>query len=245
MLTRLNHLNVAINYTTVLKLVTGISERHKQPIEKWVKEGIEFQFVGDNVSKQVGARDIRTEHRSKLVHMYSLLAVRARVSPPAPIYDFTPPDLTKLKAAHFLPSRADVDALKSNLCVIVSRVLTEYIRVLKPQKRRVVAHIEHAHSKEMKERSETVVLDVLHKCETKRTDMIDIMREMMSYLGESPVRRLSMGDLVTKERQDGSKRHVTCSNTPAGRLDHLEPCVADWHCLMNFLMVNTLALSTK
>jgi len=69
----------------------------------------------------------------------------------------------------------------------------------------------------MAQKSDVVVLDVLHKCETKTTDMIDIMREMMSYVGESTVKHLSFGDLLTKERQDGSKRHVMCSNKPAGR----------------------------
>ena len=130
---------MAINYTTVLKLVTGISEQHKQPIDKWVNEGIEFQFVGDNVSKQVGVRDIRSDHRSKLVHMYSLLAVRARVSPPMPTSDFTPPDLSKMDVSNFLPSKADVDVIVSNLRVIVSRVLASHIKVLEPQKRPILS----------------------------------------------------------------------------------------------------------
>ncbi len=126
-LTRLNHMNVAISYTAVMKLITGISEQHKAPIKKWVKEGTIFQFVGDNVDKTVGVRHIRTDHRSTLVHMYSLLAVRARVDPPPPIFDFSPPDLTKMKVSYFLPNQADVDALRSNLHVIVSRVLADHM----------------------------------------------------------------------------------------------------------------------
>ncbi len=70
--------------------------------------------------------------------------------------------------------------------------------------------------------------------------MIDIMREMMVYLGDSTDKRLSIGDLLTKERQDGAKRHVICGNTPARRLELLVPCVADWHCLLNFLIVSTV-----
>ncbi len=103
-----------------------------------------------------------------------------------------------------------------------------------------MAHIQHPHSKE-----KSGVVDVLHKCETKTTDMIDIMRDMISYLGDSSNRLLSMGDLLTKERQDGSKRHVICSNTTSGRLDHLEPCVADWHCLLNLLMVCDMYMYIK
>lgn len=91
----------------------------------------------------------------------------------------------------------------------------------------------------MAKKSEVVVADVLHKCETIRAEMIDIMREMMTYLQDSPIRCLSVGDQLTKERQDASKRHVMCSNTPAGRLEMLEPCIADWHGLMTFPLVST------
>ncbi len=87
-----------------------------------------------------------------------------------------------MKVSYFLPNQADVDALMSNLHVIVSRVLADHIGILKSQKRRVVAHIQHPHSKEMKEKSGVVVLDVLHKCETKTTDMIDIIRLRYDFL---------------------------------------------------------------
>ena len=47
----------------------------------------------------------------------------------------------------------------------------------------VVTHIPHPYSDKMAEKSEVVVLDVLHKNETKSSDMVHIMREMASYLG--------------------------------------------------------------
>ncbi len=239
MYTRLNHISVALSYPTVLTLISKISERHKAPIEKRVKEGIAFQFVGDNVDKRRGVRDVRSDHHGQLVNMYSLLAVKARVPPPITLADFSPPDLSLLQPSYFLPTPAEVAAIRANLVILAARCLTKYIKVLHNQNRRVPAHIAHVHSKEMAQRSEIVVADVLHKCETKRSDMIDIMREMMGYLGDSTDKRLSSGDLLTKERQDGAKRHVICGNTPARRLDMLVPCVADWHCLLNFLLVSS------
>lgn len=232
---------MSLSYPTVLNLISKISESHKGPIAKWVKEGIPFQFVGDNVDKRKGVRDVRSDHRGEMVHMYSLLAVKARVPPPMTLADFTPPDLTLLQPCYFLPSPAEVAAIRMNLVVLVERVLTKYIKVLHNKRRFVTAHIKHTYSKEMAQRSEIVVADVLHKCEkceTKRSDMIDIMREMMGYLGDSAEKRLSVGDLLTKERQYGAKRHVICGNTPARRLEMLVPCVADWHCLLNFLLVS-------
>ena len=93
----------------------------------------------------------------------------------------------------------------------------------------------------MATKSEVAVLDVLHKNETKSADMVDIMREQQSYLGEGFTHTvLSGGDHVTCERQQGSKRHVMDSDTRTGRLELLEPCVEDWHCLMSILGVCTI-----
>ena len=42
--------------------------------------------------------------------------------------------------------------------------------------------IPHIYSEKMADKSEVIVLDVLHKNEIKSTDMIQIMREIASYL---------------------------------------------------------------
>ena len=69
--------------------------------------------------------------------------------------------------------------------------------------------------------------------------MIRIMRGMDSYLGTTYKHIvLTGGDHVTCEREQEAKRHVMFSNTPEGRLEQLEPCVEDWHCVMNFMMVS-------
>ncbi len=76
----------------------------------------------------------------------------------------------------------------------------------------------------MANKSEVVVLDVLHKDETKSAEMIDIMVEMHEYLGESSKTRLSGGDYVTVERQRGAKQDKHNSETQKGKLAMVEPC---------------------
>ena len=54
-------------------------------------------------------------------------------------------------------------------------------------------------------KSEVALLDVLHKNETKNTDMVDIMREQQSYLGEGFNHTiLSGGDHITCKRQQAT-----------------------------------------
>ena len=103
----------------------------------------------------------------------------------------------------------------------------------------VPAHIIHTHTIDMDEKSETVVLDVLHKNEAKHEDMLDIMRTQQSYLEPHlNAMRLSGGDQLTVERQRCAKRHIMDSDTPKQRLDYLEPKIEDWHALQTFLMVS-------
>ena len=217
--------------------MSEISKHHEEPLERWIESGDDFKFVGDNVAKTKGVRDIRSDHHSHLVQMYSVLAVKSRVSHPPSPAEFSPPNVTSLRVAQCLPTEDDITVLKANLAVLVSRTLCKYVKCLRKYKGSVTSHIPHVHSKEMAKKSEVIVLDVLHKNETKGADMIDIMREMHDYLGESSKVRPSGGDYLTVERQRCSQQHLMDSDTQRGRLGLVEPCAEDWHCLMNVFMV--------
>lgn len=230
---------MTVSYNSVLKRVDAISRQHTQVLDQWLKEGAFVKFVGDNLDKQCNVRDIRSDHHGQLKHMFSLMAIKARIPPPEPLPDYSPLDLRTESVDHFLPSEEDIKVVESDLEVLVSRVICEYISGLRTLKQSVLEHIPHMYSEEMTQRSQVVVLDVLHKNETKSSDMVQIMREMARYLGKSyKYTSLSGGDHVTCEREQGAKQHVMCSNTREGRLQQIEPCVEDWHCVMNFMIVS-------
>ena len=238
--TQLNHMNVTLSYSAILKRINEISKQHTKVMDEWLREGAFVKFVGDNVDKQCNVRDIRSDHHGELRHMFSLLAIKARISPPAPLPEFSPPSLMSHHIDCFLPSREDMNVIQSDMEVLVARILCDYMKDLRQLKKYVVLHIPHTYSDKMAVKSDVLVLDVLHKNETKSSDMVHIMREMASYLGASYSHvALIGGDHVTCEREQGAKRHVMCSNTREGRLEQLEPCVEDWHCVMNFMIVSS------
>ncbi len=216
----------------------SISEQHKVPIRKWIDEGSSFKFVGDNVDKKRGVRDIRSNHHGEMKHMFSLLAVKSRVKGPSPPSIFHPPNISQEKAIRFLPNSSDIMAIKNNLVVLVGRILCTYIRGFKSQKKSVTSHIPHLHSAEMSTKSSIVVCDVFHKQEIKSDHMIEIMQMTQGFLGDNFAQTVaSGGDLLTVERQLGARRHMADADTPSERLELLEPVAEDWHALMNYLMV--------
>ena len=118
--------------------------------------------------------------------------------------------------------------------ILISRILCKYIKGLACISDVVPKHILHTHTDNMAKKSDTIVLDVLHKNEAKHDDMLDIMRIQQSYLKPHlDVTGLS-GDQLMCERQRCVKCHIMDGDTAKERLDYL---IEDWHALQTFLMV--------
>ena len=238
---RLNQLNMCVSYPATLNLMDDVGKLHTVPIKKWISEGVVFKFWGDNVDKQRCVRDYRSDHHGAMVHMYSILAGRSRTPAKELLHTGQLSNLTDISADMFLPQQSEILVIKSNLVVLVSRILVKYFPALKFLAAVVPKHIHHKYSKEMAKKSEVVVLDILMKNETEHKDMLEIMGVIQDYLGDSyPQERrvLSGGDHLTCERQIGAQRHMMDGNTQQERLEILEPVVEDWHCQMCILVVS-------
>ena len=243
MYTRLNHLKVCVSYNATLTLIKEISQHHASPLQQWIADGVIFKFWGDNVDRKRKVRDVRSDHQGEMLHMYSILVGRSRTQTQAEALSRTGSvgSLRCMSSSFFLPSAEDIQCVKNNLVILVSRVLTQYIKELQPLSKVVPKHIMHEYSAEMSKKSEVVVLDVLMKNENCSSDMVDIIKTMQEYLGESypsEHRVASGGDHLTCERQLGAQRHMMDGDTPVERLELLEPQVEDWHCLVCMLGVS-------
>ena len=195
-------------------------------------------YVDDNVAKLKGVRNITSQHQSHLCHMYSLLVVKNRISPPPLLSVCCQRSLRHIKAVSLLPTAADIASIKLNLTILLCRFMCSYIKGLQKFADLIPKHIYHTHSDLMAEKSEVAVIDVLHKNEACHVDMLDIMKAQQSYLGNDfNDRVLSGGDQLTCERQRCAQLHVMDSDTKADRLELLEPVVEDWHAFMIFLEV--------
>ncbi len=144
MYTRLNHLSVSFSYTGTLKVVTDVSTLHKIPVEEWLSSGDVVKFVGDNVDKKPAVRDIRSDHRSEMLHMFSMLIIRGRLPHEDLSITYRTSILPALSASSFLPTFEDVIAIKQNLVVLVSRILTTYVKCLAPLQGSLCTHYTQA-----------------------------------------------------------------------------------------------------
>ena len=155
------------------------------------------------MEKMKSVRDIRSDHHGKLHHMYSMVAVKARVTPPPFSTPFVRPNLIALPSHTFLPTQSDISKLELHLSILVSRILCDHMPPFLHLSKLIPKHIYHTHSNEMSQPSEAVVIDVLHRNEAKNDDMLIIMKTMQSYMSvgnhKGPI-LLSGGDQLTCER---------------------------------------------
>ena len=154
-------------------------------------------------------RDLRSDHRGDMIHMYSMLVVKSCVP-------FTGLAITGRFDLVFLPTKDELQAIRGNLDILVSRVLCKYMKGLKLLSPAVPNHILHKYSKEMARKSDVHVVDVLIKNKASHSDMVEIMQHQRSFVNESfPEGHciLSGGDHLTCERQLAANRHLMDGDT--------------------------------
>lgn len=101
-------------------------------------------------------QNVSTHHTVKV-------AVFDRVIPPKELSATRPKcTIEELDDSAFLCSSAEHVKQRLNYIVMVSRILTEYVKCMEPLKSEVIQHIAHDHSKEMRKKSHKVSLTILN-----------------------------------------------------------------------------------
>ena len=142
MYTRLNHLNICLSYPAAREFMRKISKLFTSPIQQWISNGKRFCFVGDNLDRTIGVRDERSDHHSHLQHMYSILAMENRVATSHLTHTGTTSTVDITATAYF-PSKQDIFSVKSNLIVLIERMLVKHIPALSFLSSVVCHHIAH------------------------------------------------------------------------------------------------------
>ena len=127
MFARLNHLNITVSYTAMLKLASAISELNEVPLCQWIESKAAIKFIGDNVDVLKGVRDIRSDHLKHLCHMYSILVAKIHLLPV--VATAKPRSLRSLGTCtiYFEPTSTHIASIKLDLSMIFCRILCIYV----------------------------------------------------------------------------------------------------------------------
>lgn len=121
-------------------MMDDLSEIHAAPLNKWIEEGAIFKFWGDNLDMKKNVRDLRANNQGDMVHMFSMVVGRSRITAPELSHQGQVSSLDEASPDDFLPTLLDIELKFSKV---------------------VPKHILHRYSREMALKSDVFPLDAL------------------------------------------------------------------------------------
>lgn len=233
-------------------------------VQKLVQEGLELRVNFDNLDFRILANQVLTNHRNTDVHWINQYITFDRV-PSAHLDDQHPlADLKELPLTEYLLSLEEEKQLRSNIIVLVARVLTKMVPCLAHIKDAVPKHIPHPYSKEMASKSVIIGLPVQPFSQSKHADVVQYLDYLESFLSEvhapeneevpenesSNTRQARLdqnlkgikvplgGDQLGRERVTGAKKLRLGCDSATARLEHIEEMPELWHAKQAFLSVS-------
>ena len=116
------------------------------------------RLVGDNIDHEILVRVQTKTHTNRSIHWTHQFAVLDRVQEPGLNDSKSQKSVKDLQFRELLPDCDVQKNLMTRWAVIVSRIVTKYLKPFSFLKKRVVRHIPHPYSKEMAQRSILVMV---------------------------------------------------------------------------------------
>ena len=181
-------------------------------IRKMVDEGREIRWTSDNFDFRILTNIVISGYKNSDMHWICQYITFDRVS--SAHLDDTKPlveDMTKFENKEYLLSKSELEKMRQEYIVLVSRILLNFFPCLKVIKNVVPNHIEHEFSKEMAEKSEIINLPVVPFNQNKTADVCKYLEYVTDVLYD--IHRKSEDD--TTDTEDPG--HTPSSNEMAAR----------------------------
>jgi hypothetical protein len=114
------------------------------------------RIVGDNIDHEIYARVQTQENKNRSIHWTHQYAILNRVQDPSLDNKHSQKPTTSIQFVEILPDQQVQANLLENFAVLISRVVTKYLKHFQPLRDVVVHQIPHQYDKEMTTRSNIV-----------------------------------------------------------------------------------------
>ena len=123
------------------------------------------RIVGDNVDFEIHARIQSKDHANQSIHWTHQYAVRDRAVNPKLESTNGPKPVKGIHLSELLPGELTCATLQKRWAVLISRIITTYLKQFKCFNKQVVWHIPHKYSTEMSSKSDIVsILKTMNTC---------------------------------------------------------------------------------
>ena len=133
---------------SVRRAIQALGVDHDSEVKKW-KQDLEadsaspkFQIIGDNLDVGCKTKHQTVLHKNKDQHYFNLLAVKDKVSG-SHLSDFHERNLNEVELHEFITSKEDLNVLRENFIVLISRILAKRLPKLRKLRKCIIFHIWH------------------------------------------------------------------------------------------------------
>lgn len=123
---------------------------------------LKTRLVADNIDYEIHARVQSQKHLNRSIHSWThQFAVLDRVQAPQMDNHSSQKPVSDIQFVELLPDKDFMENLVRNWAVIVSRVVTKYLPAIRSFRDVVVRHKPYEYSKEMSQKSNSVLVETL------------------------------------------------------------------------------------
>lgn len=139
---------------------------------------IPIKILGDNVDILVSPANMTSGRQRKSWHWFLLLATQKKTDQELPT-DKPVADIETISSYVFLPSKVEILDFQKNLQFHVARILSNFIRELKPFERLLPNYIPHPHIEKTSQKSVFINCALIDESEHSSDGMIRIMQSSL------------------------------------------------------------------
>ena len=118
---------------------------------------VNCRLVGDNIDIMVQIRIQTKQHENRSIHWTQQYGILNRVNEPSLNRSRPQQSLQEIQMIDLLPGKDVQHNLKTRWAALVARVVCKYLGKFTHLNRALIYHIQHKYSKEMTNKSETVI----------------------------------------------------------------------------------------
>ena len=152
-------------------------------LKKMIKEGKEIRWTFNNFDFNILTNIVISGYKNSDMHWICQYITFDRI-PSSHLDDSKPlvDDISKFENKKYLLSKCELQSMRYEYIVLISRILIDFFPCLKVIKSVVPSHIEHAFSKEMAEKSEIINMPVVPFNQNKTSDICRYMEYVTDFL---------------------------------------------------------------
>ena len=225
---RLQPAGVCLSYQGTINMMGEMGNHFSTQLRKAAETKKRIRIVEDNVNLAVGQADLRMDSNGKVKTLHHAFASAALIHN----FDFktlsnSEPEKEwyNLDVQDFIPNAEDYNRLKSLFIYHLTQLAIKFLPFYKVLKG-LVRHPDSPDRDQLKEKTQVVLLDTLHKNEQKYAEVVDILDSYEQVISDTfeDLRDIKIhigGDQLTRERFSGAKSLRAGANDPKEQLKHL------------------------